>query len=303
MKVFRALALVAALLLVLGIAFSLDNSPVTPEPAPPYSPTSTSAPATETGPIALKGKTILNFGDSIFGNYKAPNDISSYLAQATQATVYNVAFGGCRMSVHSIEQYHAFSMYALANAIARNDWTVQEAAMARQDWTPHNTYAGHLKTLQSIDFNQVDIITIAYGTNDFAGKAPLDNPNDPYDTATFGGALRYSIETISKAYPNIKIVICTPIYRFWIDKENNNAFLYDSEQYTVENTKLTDFVNLCKSVADRYDLLCIDNYSGSGLCYDNRSECFPETSGVHPNQTGLQMIAAYMAEVLLENYG
>lgn len=295
------------IILVLVLAFALGLCVHLAETQPPDVPfednyTQPSETLATSAAPSLNGKTIVNFGDSIFGNYKAPNDISSYLAQATQATVYNVAFGGCRMSTHIDEHYNAFSMHNLADAIAKKDWSLQDSMMAKTDWTPNVRFAPHLQSLKSIDFNKVDIITIAYGTNDFTGKTPLDNPANPYDTSTFGGALRYSIETISKAYPNIQIVICTPIYRFWIDKENNNAYLYDSESHVVENNKLTDFVALCKDIADEYELLCIDNYSGSGICYDNRTVCFPETSGVHPNQTGLKMIADNMAAVLLENY-
>ena len=32
---------------------------------------------------SLNGKVIVNFGDSIFGNFRAPEDISSYIAEIT----------------------------------------------------------------------------------------------------------------------------------------------------------------------------------------------------------------------------
>ena len=59
----------------------------------------------------LYGKKIVNFGDSIFGNYKAPLDISSFLAEYTGATVYNVGFGGTRMSSHA-EYWNTLSMFS-----------------------------------------------------------------------------------------------------------------------------------------------------------------------------------------------
>jgi hypothetical protein len=48
----------------------------------------------------LAGKTIVNFGDSIFGKRRPPNDISTEIARLTGATVHNCGFGGCRMSAH-----------------------------------------------------------------------------------------------------------------------------------------------------------------------------------------------------------
>ncbi len=295
MKILRFLCLTVALLLVLGFAYYLDKSPAL-SPVP-----NDGTISTETEEVSLKGKTILNFGDSIFGNYSAPNDISSRLAYLTNATVYNVAFGGCRMSVHQQEQYNAFSMCTLAEAIAQKDWTVQNTMMARQDWKPNATYAGNLAALQAVDFNEVDMITISYGTNDFTANCAIAS-SDPYDTATFAGALRYSIETILSAYPDIEVVLCTPTYRFWMDKDNNYAFLDDSTTREIGGRKLTDFVQATKEVAAEYDLYCIDNYNGSGICYENRTACFPQNDGTHPNQTGIKMIADHMAKVLLEHY-
>ena len=295
MTILRAIALVAAFLILFGIAFSLDNYVL------PVSDSAIAYPTvTEPAPLPLAGKTIVNFGDSIFGNFKAPVDISSYLADLTGAAVYNVGFGGCRMSQHPAEQYNAFSMYNLAYAIVNNDWTLQDQTMARTDWTPHNTYAGHLAALKTIDFNTVDIITISYGTNDFAGSSPLFS-NDPKDIVSFAGGLRTSIELIQTAYPHIEIVLCTPTYRFWIDKENN-TYLYDSNTHRINGRKLADFVQTTKDIAQEYNLLCIDNYNGCGITAANRSECFPENDGTHPNETGRKMIAQYMATVLLERY-
>ena len=71
----------------------------------------------------LKGKTIANFGDSIFGNRRPPNDVSTALAEITGATVYNLGFGGCRMAKHDTN-WDPFSMYRLADSIATNDFTV-----------------------------------------------------------------------------------------------------------------------------------------------------------------------------------
>ena len=302
MRLLRVLALVVAFLLVFGIAISLDNYVPSTDQAPSYPDNSTSCPPTvETEFPSLKGKTIVNFGDSIFGNFKAPEDISSYLAELTGATTYNVGFGGCRMAKHSIEQYDSFSLYNLSHAITTGDWSLQDSTMARTDWTPHNTYARNLERLKSIDFNKVDIITISYGTNDFTGKIPLSSA-DPYDAATFTGALRKSIETIQSAYPHIEIVLCTQTYRFWMDEGNDFAYLYDSNTHEVKGQKLTDFVQATKDVAAEYDLLCIDNYYNSGICADNRAECFSQTDGTHPNAKGRQMIAEYMASVLLEKY-
>lgn len=205
------------------------------------------------------------------------------------------------MSKHPTETYDAFCMYNLADSVANNDWTLQDTALNYEGWTAPKLYDQTLKRLKSIDFSEVDIITIAYGTNDFTSKKVLDNLNNAYDTTTFAGALRYSIDTISAAYPHIEIVICTPIYRFWMDEDGN--FLYDSDTYELNGQKLTNFVQQTKDVASEYSLFLIDNYNGTGIVKDNRTDYFPKTSGVHPNAAGRKKIAENIAKELYKQFG
>lgn len=232
----------------------------------------------------LFGKTIVNFGDSIFGNYFKPTDVSSYIADLTNANVYNVGFGGCRMAKHITEEYDAFGMYWLAQAVADQSFERQDQAAEKLDNINFNE---KLSTLKAIDFNKVDIITIAYGTNDFAGGVSIKD---------FKKALADSIETISKAYPHIKIVVCTPIYRFWMDE--NGKYINDSETRVVKTNRLTDFAKAVNEVAQQYGLSVIDNYNNSGINGSNKAEYFSGLDGTHPNAQGRLKIAENMAKEL-----
>ena len=243
----------------------------------------------------LDGKTIVNFGDSIFGNRRPPNDISTEIAKLTGATVHNCGFGGCRMSSHSSTQFDAFSMYQLANSIANNDWTLQDTAVSQMGWGMPKYFPEALTLLKSIDFSKVDIITIAYGTNDFASAIGLDNAENNKDTKKFAGALRYSIETLLNAYPHLKIFVCTPIYLFWLDDSGN--FLEDSDTKVYYGQKLTDYVAKVKEVAEEYHIPYIDNYN-IGMNKYNRSLYFPATDGTHPLPKGGNLMAAHIAKKL-----
>ena len=239
----------------------------------------------------LKDKVIVNFGDSIFGNPPEKADISSKLAEITGAKVYNCAFGGCRMGKHS-EGYTDFSMYALADAVATGDFSKQDASLLKVDI---GRASKHLENLKGLDFNTVDIITIAYGTNDFTGDLAVDDAENPINTGTFGGALRYSIETLLTAYPHLKVFVCTPIWRFWL---TNGAFDSDSDTKTISGKKLTDFVEKAKEICKEYHIPCIDNYYELGFNKFNRSQYFPTTDGTHPNDTGRKLIAEHIANKL-----
>lgn len=247
-------------------------------------------------------KTIVNFGDSIFGNFRAPEDISTYLAEETGAVTYNVGFGGCRMAVHPCPQFDRYSMYRLADAVTTGDFSLQDESFSYEpigEPLPDYFY-GSLQLLKSIDFSKVDIITVAYGTNDFTSEnIPLDS-EDRYSTGSFAGAMRYSIEKIQKAFPHIKIVVCTQIYRFWRDKDGN--FTEDSETSVMGGYKLTDFVAKTKEVAAEYGLFCIDNYTGSGINFETKDICFSDTDSTHPVIAGRKLVAQNIARELAKQY-
>lgn len=241
----------------------------------------------------LYGKVIANFGDSIFGNKRPPNDISTALAEITGAKVYNLGFGGCRMGTHHRAEYDAFSMYRLAEAIAAKNFSVQDAVdvSSVSDMPAYFTETRSL--LKSIDWNTVDIVTIAYGTNDFTGGNTLDTAENFGDYAY---ALRYSIETLLTAYPHLKIFVCGQTYRFWLN--DAGEFAYDSDTYTYKEHKLPDFVAKTAEVCKEYHLPFIDNYDGLGINRFNRTEYFPANDGTHHNVAGARLIAEHMAREL-----
>ncbi|MBQ5607874.1 MAG: SGNH/GDSL hydrolase family protein [Oscillospiraceae bacterium] len=244
----------------------------------------------------LWGKTIANFGDSIFGNARPPLDVSTFLANNTGATVYNCAFGGCRMAEHT-GHLDAFSMYRLAYAIANNDYFLQDDALNYDDRV---SYAEEtLALIKSIDFANLDILTIAYGTNDFTSSMAIDNKDNLLDTTTVCGALRYSIETLLTAYPNLRIFVLLPTYRFWVDANNGNAFVNDSETYTNNRGKtLAEYSTAITEAAKAYNLPVIDNYTELGINKLNRYQYFSMADGTHHIEAGRKLIAKHLAHEL-----
>lgn len=274
-------------------AFSFDDW----EEYTVYSDDETSLNTYEMPPVRnkLKFQTVVNFGDSIFGLRRPPNSLSDFIALYTGATCHNVGFGGCNMASKTDVKYDPFCMYRLAYAIANNDFALQEAQVTATGVPSY--YRDALTLLESIDFSKVDIITIAYGTNDFSENTALDNTLDPDDTDTLAGALRYSIETLLTAFPSIRIFVLTPIYRFYID--GSNQFVDDSNTHTNSNGDLlTDFVEKEIAVANEYQLDYIDDYYNTGINKFNRSFYFPSNDGTHPRVTGLQALAQHIAHHL-----
>ena len=243
----------------------------------------------------LAGKTIVNFGDSIFGNARPPEDVSTYLSEKTGAEVLNCAFGGCRMAIHSqLGHWNAFTMANLAAAISSGDYSVQDEALEYDDRT---SYAEEpLSLIKATDFSTVDILTVAYGTNDFTSNIPLDNAENPYDTTTLAGALRMSIESLLTAYPNLKIFVLSTMYRFYID--GNNEFTDDSNTRTNSlGLKLSDYNAKLKEVACEYNLPYVDDYN-IGIGRFNRYQYFNANDGAHHKEEGRKLIAEHLATAL-----
>lgn len=252
----------------------------------------------EAGNTSLTGKKIVNFGDSIFGNFRDTTSVSSNIADITGATVYNVGFGGCQMSDRSDEGWKAFSMCNLATAVASQDFTTQDAAIANPPSGMPSYFATHLATLKSIDFSTVDIVTIAYGTNDYTAGDQLDNSSNLKDIATFAGALRYSIETLLTAYPNLKIVIGTPIFRLWL---NGTTVEYTSDTKTYGgNFTLIDMTEKVKEVGEDYHCQVIDAYNDFGVNQYNWQRIFDSTDTTHPNATGRALLGRLYGVELLK---
>lgn len=245
----------------------------------------------------VDGKTVVCFGDSLFGMYRGEDSAPAFIAQETGATVHNVGFGGCRMSVHPTSGYSAFSMWALAKAIAENKWTDQDAqASSGSDYFPE-----HLALLKSIDFNKVDMAVIHYGTNDFAAGGSgisIDNAADPDDYTTLCGALRFSIEKLLGKYPHLRIFVSLPCFRFWTGSDGAVAY---SDTYVNSNGKrLPEFVEALRGVAAEYNLPVIDSYYGLGVNKANAATFLSD--GTHHNAAGRERFGRYIGANLVAQH-
>ena len=243
------------------------------------------------GAHPLMGKKILCLGDSIFGTKNT--EVSEFFKSITKANVYNCALGGTRMAQHE-EGWDNWSMYRFAYSIANNDWAIQENGLSHTNVPPFAEE--RLAFIKTLDFNDIDVITINHGTNDWSGSITLDNDSNPLDTTTYMGALRYSIETILTAYPHLKIVVLSPCWRYWKDSDGN--FTNDSNTRT--NTlgeALVSYVSKGKEVAESYQLDWVDLYH-IGFNKFTTSIYFPPTDTTHPNNTGRLAIAKKMSECI-----
>ena len=233
---------------------------------------------------AHKRKTGVCFGDSIFGNYGDAASIPYFVGLWTENTLVNGGFGGSRMSTHSTH-YNPFSMFSLADAITTGTWTAQDETMADTSWEKPAYSSEHLAALKAVDFTKVDFITIAFGTNDWRGGKALDNANNPKDTATIAGALRYSLEAIQTTYPQIDIYVLSPIWRVVEVSGEMTGYCDDVDNGSY---KLIDIYDKLKEVCAECHVRFVDDFN-LGINRYNWTTYLVD--GTHPTPTGIKRIA------------
>lgn len=243
----------------------------------------------------LEGKNIAVFGDSIIGNTRNLTATPAYIGRVSKGNVFNLGFGGCRMSQHS-GNWDLCSMYRLAEMINTGDFSSLVSATG----TGWSGMPGYFETTavelaNFIDFSKIDAIVIAYGTNDYRDASTFDNAENKYDCSTVLGALRYSIKKIQEAYPAIRILVSCPVYRFFL---SNGEFAYDSDTKDWGTGTLEDYSDGFRSVCKEMKVQFYDAYHDSQLSYFTRSLYFDSDDGTHPNQYGRKQLGTVLAREL-----
>ena len=243
---------------------------------------------------------IICLGDSIIGNVRDETSVTSVMESIFGEPVANVAFGGTCASLSNTEYRATFyedsiNLAMLADAIAYKDFKVQ-----LYDITSNNFQLDYfdpvLREMKDIDFAKAEILFIEHGINDYSAGRPIDNPNDPLDVFTYAGALRYSIERIQTAYPQLQIVLVTPLFCYF--QENGERGL-DSETADFGYGPLENYVEAELQVAKEYDLPCLDNFHNLGINSENIDEY--AVDGIHLNEKGRALLANALADYVKTN--
>lgn len=244
------------------------------------------------------GKVCVCFGDSVTGFMAPPNDYPSVLAQLTGMTVYNVGFGGCRMSdTHPYAAYKRFGMCALVDAIVSGDWTEQDQYV---DQIESETFPqAHLTTLKGIDWDSVDFVTIFYGGNDAGNDVAIGTAGSS-DKQTMVGALKYAVDKLLTAYPHLKILVLTQIFRYWLSDSKDS----DEMVFTMggQSYHYYDWGDEEIKAAQLLKVPVVDMYRTLGINSITRTLYLRASDQTHPSAEGNRLIAGKIAGKLLSEY-
>ena len=231
--------------------------------------------------------TILCLGDDPFSLNQGEGGLAEQIAAKTGATVYNGSFTGTTIAMQnpSYQDWYfldAFSFSYVAQSLASGDFDImrQAAAYSYDEAFPRTT-----EMLASLDMSSIDILCVMYDASDYINMRPCDDPNAPYDTITYTGALRSGIESIQQAYPHIRIVIMSHTFCHSIDENGN---FQNGDRADLGHGTLSHYFQKELDVTMDCGVSFIDNFYGS-INEDNYLEYM--TDYIHFNDAGRELLA------------
>lgn len=212
------------------------------------------------------GKKIIWLGDSIHA-YTSPDGVTiPYLFQYDSgAKCYNWAQGGMTMALTGVANYDPYSGVGMVDALISKNFTAQETYAGDNHGTKNGNFYAEVAEMKSIDMATVDTIIIEFGTNDAMKMVEVNNAENPLDTTTTGGALRYMIKTLQTAYPKLKIAVCN-VQRMtgYADAEHTQYYDSANQNEVIEGV----CAELAVPVIDIYNLLGVNDYTKGTLLSD-----------------------------------
>lgn len=237
----------------------------------------------ERGPVS-----IVVFGDSIWDLVRDDTGIEARLADKLSATVYNLAINGTNAAFRSegedLDKWNGETLFRL----------VQEVTGTGEAVIPVQEEAHEL--IHQIDYNEVDYFIIAYGLNDYFEAVPTEG-EDPFDTYTYGGALRSAVVLLKETYPNAEIVLISQTYC-----QGYSYGKIDSDSNTKDygGGFAPAYVETAERVAEEYDLIFINNYKKMGIHRYNGPKYLIDAT--HLTEYGRDKYAGIVADYLIEDY-
>ena len=133
--------------------------------------------------------------------------------------------------------------------------------------------------------DQIDVVILSYGINDFLAQAPINNSDRPW--TGFGTALNSGVLEIKGIFPQAQILITSPNYASYFPIPVKN----------MGEKALYNYASIACDVAVGQGTLCVDAYDNLGVDAYNADEYLED--GIHLNEKGRSLYAKTIASCLL----
>lgn len=202
------------------------------------------------------------------------------IAEATSLRVINAGLGATTMGAHGSWALDPFSFERLASSYASGDLSEQRTLLDSGRFSYSASFAANVAKLETLAIQDVDIVTIAYGTNDYIGRKPPGTASDQ-TTSTFAGDLNRGIRALQAANPDLEIILYTPPWRW------NPASIGGGDAAQEPNAQgiyLSQFAQVILNVGQSRGFAVVDVYNKSGISKSTYSQYLAD--GVHLNAAG-----------------
>lgn len=236
-------------------------------------------------------------GDSIYAE-REWKSITEMVEERTKKEIWNASLGGTAISRLDQERWmdrtmDNMSMVSLSKAILSGEFSVQKQARIQMPATEY--FDRVIEEMSAWDFAKVRILFLGYGMNDYQNGAPLETEGNPTDEYSFGGALRRVLTDLGNAYPQLRLILLTPTYSWYLTQGQS------CEERDWGGGYLEEYVELEMQIAGELGIEVLDLYHD---VYPH--EAFEDwklvtVDGVHPNENGREMIADRIAAYLEEH--
>ena len=239
---------------------------------------------------------ILFLGDSLIGQYRDETSVPYLVGEALGKTTFNGAFGGSTMTWYPGKNSDYFSSYGmnfpvLVSSIVESDFRVQKSIEFRTMGS--EDFSQVLTELENIDFSQLEMIVLEYGTNDYFSGTAVNGEAGDY--GSFEGSFCTGIEQIRDAMPDCRILVVGPTFNWYFATEDT------CEDIEFGGGYLLSYVEKLQRLCQEYQIEFLDLYD----LYEHYPliiESWEYTEdGIHPNENGRQMIADAIVNYLNEN--
>ena len=140
-------------------------------------------------------------------------------------------------------------------------------------------------------------MTIFYGTNVFSGSNPIGTDSDTTGD-TVKGAINLTLDKLLTKYPNLKIVLITPIWR----ARMLTGVGLESDSYPSSlGLYLRDYVEAIIDMGKKYHVPVLDLYNNSGINKYTKTQ-YLSSDELHPNNVGYTHLANLIAAKLSSTY-
>lgn len=163
--------------------------------------------------------------------------------------------------------------------------TTETHAVSGNKISQQLTVLNNLLSSDPTHFDDVDIVSLLVGVNDFAQNTTLGTRSSATGSSNFAGYLKDFIETLLWTAPTVKLFIMTP------PEADGSGVPYQGTN--TAGWTLKELAVLINQICTDYSIQCIDLYSYSGFNYQTLDSYTSDR--LHPNSAGSTLLGEIIA--------